>query len=51
MVVMFYLANVCQSNCTCNKIQKLEALLKQIQTIEKKGRVKKPTLGKNERNK
>jgi hypothetical protein len=45
MVVIFYVANVCQSSCTCNKIQKLERLLKQIQTIEKSG-VEKTTLGK-----
>jgi hypothetical protein len=45
MVVMFYLTNVCQSNCTYNKIQKLEGLLKQIQTIEKDGKVQKPSLG------
>jgi hypothetical protein len=46
MVVMFYVTNVCQFNYTCNKIQKLERLLKQIQTIEKSGGVKKTTLGK-----
>jgi hypothetical protein len=46
MVVIFYLANVYQSNCTSYKIQKIKKLLKQIQTIEKSGKVKKPTLGK-----
>ncbi len=38
---MFYFVNASQSSCTCNKIQKLEGLLKKIQNHKRKWRKKK----------